>query len=562
MACLEKKKDLGIYCNVVKATATNDDGNKPENVIDNDYSTRWSSEVNGAELTLELECVSPVSYIGVACFKGDERRTEIGVSVSEDGVNYTRVVDRVKTAQTTEMDAIPLGATYNAKFVKIHGYGNTAGAWTSITQVRVYSPSPDGKMHTDPNAPHAMTVMDLPENVRVALAGVEKYFTGIIPWLAHMYDPVTHGFYMSMSGKLDPEMEPAVEMTCWGLSFLGGYTSALKTMPEDFRQNLIQFYYDRQDEATGFFIDKQGPVNAREQARNQDSSLGALNMLKAPTKYPHPRNNKDAKKSADSVMMPDYMKSPEDYIAWVSSLCWETGSWTAGDQTQSSQQYIKMLPEEEQEKYTSVLFEWLENRQNQFEHRLWAPDINFNSASGAFKVGLIYGCWGKKLPNYDKVIDSLFECYRVSKTSNPFYVRNPLSLLCQMASYGQETKEKIQRLTVENIDAVLASFGEFICPDGAFSSAKWHVGATYFGGVKGSHGVYEGDIDATLMMLIARKQIYALFDIKAPDLNTDNFWAWIDGSLPLPNPYEAVADVVEPLPDDLQHYAPIKPAGY
>ena len=35
---------------------------------------------------------------------------------------------------------------------------------------------------------------DLPENVQRALSSVEKYYVGVIPWLAHMYDPKTHGF--------------------------------------------------------------------------------------------------------------------------------------------------------------------------------------------------------------------------------------------------------------------------------------------------------------------------------------------------------------------------------
>ena len=72
--------------------------------------------------------------------------------------------------------------------------------------------------------------------------------------------------------------------------------------------------------------------------------------------------------------------------------------------------------------------------------------------------------------------------------------------------------------------------------------------------MQGSHGLYEGDIDATLMMLIARKQIYSLFDLKAPLLNTDDFWAWIEGTKPLPDPYATVADIVEPLPEELKHY--------
>ena len=55
-----------------------------------------------------------------------------------------------------------------------------------------------------------------------------------------------------------------------------------------------------------------------------------------------------------------------------------------------------------------------------------------------------------------------------------------------------------------------------------------------FGGVVGSHQLFEGDIDATLMMLIARKQLYLIFGVPAPYLNTDDFWDWISGKKPLP----------------------------
>ena len=392
----------------------------------------------------------------------------------------------------------------------------------------------------------------LPENVLKALGGVEKYFKGVIPWLANMYDPKSHGFFMSMSGKLDPEMDTALEMTSWGLAFLHDYTNACDTMPEWFRENLASYFNDRQDPETGMFIDRQGPVNPRETARNQSTSLGALRTLGAETRYTHPSNSSDKKNDANAPIMPAYMESVDTYIAWVSGHHWEDNSWGAGDQTQASQQYIRMLSPEMQEKYKSALFAWFE--EHQCENGLWSTKINFNSCSGAFKVGLIYALWRERLPNYDRIIDSIFECYRTTKTENPFFVRNPISVLCQMQSYGEETKKKIQDCVIENIDAMLASFGDFLCPDGAFSSAKWHVGATYFGGVKGSHGLYEGDIDATLMILIARKQIYALFDLKAPYLNTDDFWDWIEGKKPMPDPYAAVADIVKPLPEDMKQY--------
>ena len=529
-----KKPDLGKFVKIISATATNDDGNKPENVIDSDYATRWSSDVQGAELTLELEAVSEVAYIGIACYNGDARSTTVGVSVSEDGKSYERVIDKVNTPRRADMTPISLGKVYRAKFVKIHGYGNSSNAWTSITELKVYAPQADGSMPVDPNGPKKKTVEDLPEEIQAALAKVDKYYDRVIPWLAHMYDHKTGGFYMTMSGKLDPEMEPAIEMTCWGLSYLNGYTEAIPNMPADVKERFVQFFYDRQDKETGLFIDKQGIANAREQARNQDSGLGSCSMLGVPTKYPHPRQATAEKKSTTAPLMPDFMASVESYMKWIEERSWEEGTWHAGDQTQASQQYIKMLPEDKQKEYTDALFSWLES--HQYETGMWSTKLNFNSVSGIFKVGLIYGLWGKKLPKFDACIDTIFECYKVDKTSNPFFVRNPLSVLLQMCSYGTEVKEKIQKGIIENIDAVTASFGEFLCPDGTFSASKGKSMYS-FGGVVGSHQLNEGDIDATLMMLIARKTLYSIFEVPAPPLESADFWDWITGKKPLPEIY-------------------------
>ena len=386
------------------------------------------------------------------------------------------------------------------------------------------------------------TLAELDPEVQVALSSLDKYYVGVIPWLAHMYDPKTHGFYMTMSGMQDPEMEPAVEMTSWGISFLRDYTSAFDTMPEEFRQNVIKFFRDRQDPKTGLFIDKQGPVNARETARNQGSSLSALRTLGGEMLYPHPSYLHSAENVKEADFMPAYMESVETYVKWISELDWDRNSWGAGDQTESTKGYVAMLPDDKRKEYIDAAIEWLNNRQQ--ESGLWSPNFDFNAASGAYKVGRVYADWGYKIPNYDKVIDAIFHCYKVSKTENPFYVRNPISVFSQVSEYSPETKERIQKLLLENIDAVVMNFGEFLCPDGAFSGSKGRS-IRSFGGVVGSHCLFEGDIDSTLMMLIARKQLYSLFDVDAPDLNTDDFWDWIDGKKPLPDPYAAVKDLVK-----------------
>ena len=374
-----------------------------------------------------------------------------------------------------------------------------------------------------------MNEKKIPSAVSEALEKVEVYFDGVIPWLANMYDPETKGFYMTVSGKEDPEMEPAIEMTCWGLSYLYRYTNALKSAPAEFTQGIIDFANDRQDPETGLYIDKQGPVNPRETARNQDAGLRIFEMLGGSPKYPHPRHAKAS--TSSSVIMPDFMASPESYVEWVADHNWDHGSWTAGDQVESSLQFLKMLEPATRERYEEALFKWLDARQQ--ESGLWSPDFDFNAVSGVYKVGSTYSRCGRRIPNHSKVIDAIFHCYRVSKTSSPFFVRNPISVLKVMMDYDEQTAEKVRRLIIENIDAVTASFGEFLCPDGAFS-AKKERSMLAFGGVVGSHELFEGDIDATFMMLIARKMLYEIFDIDAPKLATDDFWDWIYGKKPLP----------------------------
>ena len=370
----------------------------------------------------------------------------------------------------------------------------------------------------------------LPREVALALEKVEAYYDRCVLWLAHMYDPVTGGFHMAMSGALDPAMEPAIEMTSWGVSMLQTYTNAPDTMPAAFRERITAFMNDRQDPVTGLFIDRQGSVNARETARNQSAAFRALAIMNARPRYPHPRDT--AKESARTPVMPPYMESVDTYINWVAGMNWDHASWGAGDQTQSSLQYVQMLDGERQTLYKDALFAWLDARQQ--ESGLWSPDFDFNAASGAFKVGLVYAACGRRLPRHKCIIEAIFRCYEMSKTTSPFFVRNPLSVLHQMAAYDAETRSAIQAGVVAHIDAVTASFGEFLCPDGAFSAGKGRSMIS-FGGVTGSHGLFEGDIDATLMMLIARKMLYNIFDAEAPLLPAEDFWAWIGGQKPMPS---------------------------
>ena len=285
---------------------------------------------------------------------------------------------------------------------------------------------------------------------------------------------------------------------------------------------------------TGFYIDKQGPANDRETARIQNATLKTLRLFPEEPKYPHPINVKKPT-SEQTANVPAYMETVESYLDWVSSLPWAKESWAAGDKVQASQIFVKTLPEDKQVQYVEALMNWLDTHQDP-ETGLWAEEIDFNSISGAFKNGLTYGLWDRQLLRIDEIINSIVRCYQTHQADKPFYVRNPLSLLRQIADYSEEFRKKVQDTVLEHIELMMDNFSRNKCPDGGYSSDYQKTNLS-FGGVVGSHGLFEGDSNATLMILLARRELYNIFEVDVPPLKADHFWDWITGKEEMPSPY-------------------------
>lgn len=385
-----------------------------------------------------------------------------------------------------------------------------------------------------------MNFEQLPDKMKTILKKADEEMEKVIPWIANLYDPQTGGFYFAMSGKNDPNMEPTIGTTAWGIKILKEYTDIVGDMPENIRQKMIQFFHDRQDPETGFYVDKQGPVDDRDKARNQGAGLQALDYLNANPIYPHPsetEKKEDTSLTGTAAGMPAYMESVDTYMNWVESLGWTTSTWADGDKVQASQNFVKALPKEKRTEYVTALLNWFDAHQNP-ETGFWAENDDFNAVSGAFKIAWVYLMWNRALPNIDKIIDSTIQCYRTYEADKPFYVRNPLTLFNQIAGYSPELRKKIQDVVLENIDLMMATFGKNQCPDGGYSAWYQKSGTTYHGIVT-SHGLFEGDTNATLMILIAREELYNIFEVTAPPLKADHFWDWITGKQEMPSPYLA-----------------------
>ena len=113
--------------------------NVPENTIDNDFSTRWSSEKLGTMIDFDLGDIQPLTHVGVAFLDGAARSTFYRIAVSEDAENWTYVKNIKSTGTTEELDIYYIG-DHNVRYVRLQGYGNTQGSlWFSPTEVAFFA---------------------------------------------------------------------------------------------------------------------------------------------------------------------------------------------------------------------------------------------------------------------------------------------------------------------------------------------------------------------------------------------------------------------------------------
>lgn len=122
---------------VSSITASPDDGNGPYNTIDGDFSTRWSSEGDGAWIQYDLGLEKNVDYVKIAWYKGDERMETFDIDVSINGSDWTQVFSGTSSGSTTGFETYDF-SDVSARYVKIVGHGNTYNDWNSITETEIY----------------------------------------------------------------------------------------------------------------------------------------------------------------------------------------------------------------------------------------------------------------------------------------------------------------------------------------------------------------------------------------------------------------------------------------
>jgi hypothetical protein len=124
----------------VKAIGSQDP-NRPENVIDNEPSTRWAHQGVGSWIQLDLgEEKTPVRSVGIKWFKGDQRVYNFEIQTSTNEINFQDVITDGKSSGTAQdLERYDFPANTAARFVRVIVNGNSVNNWASIHTSRIFS---------------------------------------------------------------------------------------------------------------------------------------------------------------------------------------------------------------------------------------------------------------------------------------------------------------------------------------------------------------------------------------------------------------------------------------
>lgn len=117
----------------------NQEGNTPENTIDNNLDTRWSQAGLNQWIRYDLGEVRNVRAVDVAFYQGAQRKSYFDIMLSVNGTDYTTVLAGCESCGTTDQLERFSFDVQPARYVMLNCNGNSQGGanWNSITELRV-----------------------------------------------------------------------------------------------------------------------------------------------------------------------------------------------------------------------------------------------------------------------------------------------------------------------------------------------------------------------------------------------------------------------------------------
>lgn len=243
----------------VGVTASSDDGNTPENTLDNDLSTRWSAQGNGQWIEYDLGSSYSVDTLEIAFFKGDQRTATLDIQTSADGSDWLSVFSGDQPSSTADQQTIDVTDS-DAQYVRIVGYGNTENDWNSITEVDITTSEAGGSGGGDPGCsacvPEVVATAssddgNVAENVLDDDLGTRWSADGSGQWLqldlgeAQQVGSVNIAFYKGDQRTASFDIQTSDDGASWQTVLASGLSSGDSTALESFSLFETQARYVR-----------------------------------------------------------------------------------------------------------------------------------------------------------------------------------------------------------------------------------------------------------------------------------------------------------------------------
>ena len=125
-----------LVISTVKASGNQADF-PPQNVMDNNVTTRWANHDPKSSITLDLGKEAKLCSINVSWYKGNERTTDFTISGSNDSNSFTDVLTRTSAGSTPDFEGYNLPDIVS-RYVRITVTGSTESGWVSISEIKIF----------------------------------------------------------------------------------------------------------------------------------------------------------------------------------------------------------------------------------------------------------------------------------------------------------------------------------------------------------------------------------------------------------------------------------------
>jgi F5/8 type C domain-containing protein len=109
----------------------------PQNVIDNNITSRWANHDPKSSITLDLGKEAELCSINVSWYKGNERTTDFTISGSNDSNSFTDVLTHTSAGSTPDFEGYNLPDIVS-RYVRITVTGSTESGWVSISEIKIF----------------------------------------------------------------------------------------------------------------------------------------------------------------------------------------------------------------------------------------------------------------------------------------------------------------------------------------------------------------------------------------------------------------------------------------